>query len=101
MELIKLENNQLSLNEEVSTQLKALYEAKIEFDVKMDAVKNAMLEAMEKNNIKSFENDFLKVVYKAPSVRKSVDTARLKEEGLYDLYLKESPVKSSVTVTFK
>lgn len=101
MELIKIENNELQLNEEVSNKLKALYAYKAEFDVRMDEIKNAMLEAMEQNNIKSFENDFLKIVYKAPSTRKSVDTARLKEEGLYDLYLKESPVKSSVTVSFK
>lgn len=101
MELIKIENNELQLNEEVSNKLKALYAYKAEFDVRMDEIKNAMLEAMEQNNIKSFENDFLKIVYKAPSTRKSVDTARLKEEGLYDLYLKESSVKSSVTVAFK
>ena len=50
---------------------------------------------------KSFENDFLKITYKAPTTRKSVDTKALKDEGLYDLYLKETPVKSSVTVTFK
>lgn len=101
MELIKVENNALELNEEVSNKLKSLYQAKAEFDVRMDEVKNAMLEAMEANGIKSFENDFLKINYKAPSVRKTVDTARLKEEGLYDLYTKESPVKSSVTVSFK
>lgn len=101
MELIRVENNALELNEEVSNHLKALYQAKAEFDVRMDEIKNAMLEAMEKNNIKSFENDFLKINYKAPSVRKSVDTQALKDAGLYEFYLKESPVKSSVTVSFK
>lgn len=64
-------------------------------------LKDSILKAMETNNIKSFENDLVKVTYKAPSVRKDVDKARLKEEGLYDLYLKETPVKSSVTVTWK
>ena len=43
----------------------------------------------------------MKITYKAPSTRKTVDTARLKEEGLYDFYTKESPVKSSLVVTFK
>lgn len=101
MELIKVENNELQLAEEASLRLKELYKFKAEFDVKMDELKNQMLEAMEANGIKSFENDFLKITYKAPTIRKSVDTKALKDEGLYDLYLKETPVKSSVTVTFK
>lgn len=95
------ENNELYLAKEVSEKLKELYRFKAEFDVKMDEVKNAMLHAMEENGIKGFENDLMKITYKAPSVRKSVDTKRLKDEGLYDLYLKESPVKSSVVVSFK
>ena len=55
----------------------------------------------ENNDIKSFENDFVKITYKAPSTRKSVDTAELKAQGLYDMFLKESPVKSSVMLTWK
>lgn len=101
MELIKVENNTLQLNEEVSTRLKELYQFKAEFDVRMDELKADMLKAMEENNITSFENDFLKITYKQPSTRKSVDTQALKDEGLYDLYLKESPVKASVVVSFK
>lgn len=99
--LIKIENNELQITKEASEKLKQLYAVKAEFDVRMDELKNAMLQAMEENGIKSFENDFMKITYKAQTVRKSVDTARLKEERLYDLYLKESVVKPSVVVTFK
>ena len=101
MELINYCDNQLILDAEVSSKLRTLYAAKAEFDVTIDAVKNAMLEVMEEHSIKSFENDFLKITYKAPSARKLVDTNALKEQGLYESYVKESPVKSSVVVSFK
>lgn len=101
MELIKVENNQLSITNEASEKLKELYKFKAEFDVRMDELKKELLKAMEENGIKSFENDYMKITYKAPTTRKSVDTKRLKDEGLYDIYTKESIVKSSVTVNFK
>jgi hypothetical protein len=101
MELIQVTNNQIALNEEVSENLKQLYQAKIEFDVMVDRVKNSMLEVMETNGIKSFENDFLKITYVAPTTRKTIDSNALKEQGLYEMFLKDSPVKSSVKVSFK
>lgn len=101
MELIKVENNELQIAQEASEKLKQLYAFKAEFDVKMDDLKNQMLKAMIDNNIKVFENDFMKITLKNASVRKSVDTQALKDDGLYELYLKEVPVKESVIVTWK
>lgn len=69
--------------------------------IQLDAFKEALKEAMEANGIKSFENDSVRVTYKAPTTRQTVDTKRLKEEGIYDLYAKTTPVKSSVVVSFK
>lgn len=69
--------------------------------VQMDALKEALKQAMEENGIKSYENDDVKIVYKDSFVRSSVDTKRLKEDGLYDLYAKSSVVKPSVMVSFK
>lgn len=40
----------------------------------------------------------LSVTYKRPTTRKTVDVEALKEQGLYDSFLKESQVSSSVTV---
>ena len=101
MELIKVENNELQIAQEASEKLKQLYAFKAEFDVKMDDLKNQMLKAMIDNNIKVFENDFMKITLKNASVRKSVDTQALKDDGIYELYLKEVPVKESVIVTWK
>lgn len=39
--------------------------------------------------------------YKKSYTRKSVDTDKLKEDGLYDNYLKETEVNSSVSMTIK
>ena len=39
--------------------------------------------------------------YKKPYTRKSVDTDKLKDDGLYDNYLKETEVNSSVSMTIK
>lgn len=101
MQLIRVENNQIQLNEDVSNHLKELYKVKAEYDVLLDKVKNSMKEVMETNMIKSFENDFLKITYVAPTERVSVDTKKLKDDGLYDKYLKTSEVKSSIKVMFK
>lgn len=101
MELIRVENNELQIAQEASEKLKQLYKVKAEFDVRMDDLKNQMLKAMIDNNIKVFENDFMKITLKNASVRKSVDTQALKDAGLYELYLKEVPVKESVIVTWK
>lgn len=101
MQLIKVENNQILLNEDVSNHLKELYKVKAEYDVLLDRVKGAIKKAMEENMIKSFENDFLKITYVAPHEKISVDTERLKSEGLYDQYSRTSEVESSIKVMFK
>ena len=39
--------------------------------------------------------------YRKAYTKKSIDTNKLKEEGIYDNYIKESEVKSSVSMTIK
>ena len=72
-----------------------------QINIQLDEFKEALKNAMEKYGIKSFENDSVKVVYKEPHERTTVDTKRLKEEGIYDLYAKSTKVKSSVAITYK
>jgi predicted phage-related endonuclease len=56
--------------------------------------------AMEKHNVKKFESKGLTITYIAPTVRKSIDSKKLKEEapGVYDKYVKASPVASSIRI---
>lgn len=101
MELVQVQDNQLTVNEEVIKQLKEFEIEKAKMDLKEKEIKQAILQAMEEHNIKSFENDDIKITYIASTTRETVDTARLKEEGLYDLYKKVSSVKSGVRLAYK
>lgn len=101
MELVKVENGVIQVAENVMQQLHEFQVMKAQMEMQEKEIKEALLKAMENNGVKSFENDFLKVTYKAPSTRKTVDTNALKEQGLYETFCKEAPVKSSVVLTWK
>ena len=101
MELVRVENGSITVAEEVMKKLHDFQVMKAEMDLQEKEIKQAMLNAMEKNGIKSFENDFVKITYKAQTTRKTVDTNELKAQGLYDMFTKELPVKASVTLSWK
>lgn len=101
MELIEIKNGQLSINAEVEAKLKAFQEEKARMDLLEKEIKEAMLKAMVDYGVKSYESENVRITYKEPSVRKSVDTQALKDEGLYEMFLKTTPVKPSVVVTWK
>lgn len=66
-------------------------------------MKSKLLEAMEKNGIKSFENDKVKFLYIAPTTRTSIDSAKLKKElpDVAEKYSETSNVSASVRITVK
>ena len=66
-------------------------------------LKESLLEVMEKNGIKSFETDNIKLTVKAASERKTFDSTRFKADSpeVYEKYLKTSSVKSSLTIKLK
>lgn len=101
MELVKVQDGHITVAEEVMKKLHDFQVMKAEMDLQEKEIKQAMLKAMEDNDIKSFENDFVKITYKAPTTRKTVDTNELKAQGLYEMFTKESPVKASVTLSWK
>lgn len=101
---VKVVDNQIILGQKVLNEMKKLQEFQItiqEMKNTEEEIKGAILTAMEQNGIKGYENDFIKLTYIAPTTRVSVDTARLKKDGLYDEYTKTSPVKASVRVSYK
>lgn len=57
--------------------------------------------AMEENGIKSWKTDEFTATIREESMQKRLDTERLKEDGLYDKYLKLVPVASSLTLKLK
>lgn len=68
-------------------------------DQKNDALKQFLID--NELTEEGFENSKIKISYVKPSKRKVVDTQKLKEEGLYELYTKDSEVKDSVRITIK
>lgn len=58
---------------------------------------------MNECNVKSFENDLIKITYIEPTTRETVDTKRLKEEQpeIAEKYTKVSKVKGSTRITVK
>lgn len=99
--MVTYENNQLMVNEKFLKDWKEFQVLKKEMDEKEKSLKIALVKAMEENNISSYENDFLKVTYIAPTTRVVVDTQSLKDCGLYEQFTKSTDVASSVRITLK
>ena len=59
--------------------------------------------AMEEAGVKSYEDDYVKFTYVAPTTRTTIDSARLKKElpDVAKQYSKETITKASVRTTFK
>lgn len=59
--------------------------------------------AMRENDVKVFENDLIKISYKAPSQRVTIDTKKLKAElpELWEQYSQTTDVKDSISIKVK
>lgn len=101
MELVKVENGSIVLAQEVEDTLRAFQVQKAKMEMLEKQLKASLLTAMEENGIKSFKNENVTITYKEATTRKTVDTNALKEQGLYDAFVKESPVKASVSITWR
>ena len=66
-------------------------------------MKADILNAMEQNNIKGFDSDYVRVTYVAPTEREQFDKTKLRDENqeLYDKYVSFTPVSASVRVKVK
>lgn len=86
--------------EEVA-KIHEFYRLKKEIEAIDARVKAVLLENMKKEGIKKVDNDIFTATYVAPSERTSVDTNKLKANGLYDFYTKKTAVKESIRLSFK
>ena len=66
-------------------------------------IKEAIKKEMLKNGVKKFENDVILLNYIAPTTRKTLDTAKLKEEkpDIYEEYSKVGEVSDSIRIKIK
>lgn len=102
-EIIKIENGVPVLDAEISAKI-AYFEQQVkDIKAKEDALKKAILEAMESNNIVKVETDDLTINYIAKTNRETFDskTFRKHYSDLYDEYVKITPVKPSIRIKVK
>lgn len=101
------DDNALTLfNDAAMTVMKnvsALIEQKKALEEQEKGMREELTALMDKYDIKSIDNDFVKITYKAESTRTSVDSTKLKKEqpDIYNKYSKTSTVKASVVITPK
>lgn len=102
MELVKVVAGKIEIAEKIINEIVDFEKKALEMKLKQDELKQNLLEVMEENNIINWTspNGNLKVSYRKPSTRTTVDSKRLKEElpDVYDEYSKTSEVSSSVSI---
>ena len=105
MELVKYENNQLVVSDNLISMLKEFKKKKIEIEIKEKQLREELLEAMEKYNIINWstEDESIKAVYKNSYTRTTIDSTRLKKElpDVAEEYSKTTQVKPSVELTIE
>ena len=81
---------------EIEIKMKAL-------KAKEEELKQMILKEMEEKNLLKLDAEELSISYIAPSERETFDNKALKEElpDVYDIYIKFSPVKSSIRIKLK
>lgn len=104
-EMIKVENNEIVVAEEVMKELKKFQKAKLKMDLMQEQLKEEIKNAMEKyEKDKWISPDGTIVVNYIPeTTSKRLDQKRLKEEqeDIYNEYLKDTTTKSYVKLVVK
>lgn len=103
MNLLTVANDVAVISQETAAQIVELERQAKLIDETQKALKKAIQEEMEANNILSIENDLLKITYVAPTDRETLDVKALKAElpDIHDAYVKLSPVKASIRIKTK
>lgn len=99
-------NNELELGkieEQISIAIAELQNKQQELQTKNEEIKEQIKLAMEQNEVKKYENDYISITYIAPTTRTTVDSKLLKEkyEDIYNECSKTSNVKSSLRIKIK
>lgn len=72
-------------------------------EARVREVRAELQRVMEEYMVKSWENEEMKITYVAPTVRTSLDTARLKKDKpeIYSTYTRASTVGASIRITLR
>ena len=66
-----------------------------------ETIRYVLEKAMRENGIKKWDNDYFIAVCKDETTQMRVDTQKLKDEGIYEQYVKPVKVKASLEIKFK
>lgn len=99
-QLIRVNENGAVLAPEIARNVVEIKKAIDSLKEKEKELNEAILKAMEAENILKIETDELTVSYIAPTDRESLDSKALRAElpDIYDAYVKMSPVKASIRI---
>lgn len=100
-ELVKIEGGQIVVAQEIVNKIIEFNKLKKEMEYQEKLLKDGLMEAMQKVNIKKFIVNGLSATIKEGTTKVTVDSKRLKEEcpDIYEEYSKISEVKPSITLT--
>lgn len=100
-ELVKIENGEITVSEEIVNKIIEFNKAKKEMEYQEKLLKDGLMEAMNTLDIKKFIINGLSATIKDGSSRTTIDSKRLKEEcpEIYGAYSKTSEVKPSLILT--
>lgn len=101
---IVCQNGEMTVGEKAMQALKEAYMLEVkakEIQKQADSIKKQFADAMEQNGVMNFKCDSVSIAYIPESTRTTVDTAKMKAEGVYKYYLKETPTKASCRWTWK
>jgi len=103
--LVKVENGNITVAEELVNKIISFEKESLKMKMIADDLKAKIKTAMEENGIdKGFsietEEGSLKVSYRKPTTRTTLDSKKLKEElpDIYEEYSKTSEVSSSISI---
>lgn len=80
----------------LNDQVLDMIEQYLMYEQRFNWFKTELQKVFEENGIKAWKTDEYEFILREESVQKRVDTDRLKEDGLYNQYLKLVPVRSSL-----
>ena len=100
---ITFDERQLAELARCEMQIAELKRQQEAFDEIKDNIRAAIILAMEKAGVKSFESELLKITYIAPFEREQIDTTKLKTEQpeIAKAYTKQSPIGASLRIKVK
>lgn len=100
---LAVDPNELAQLVEVEALIKSYEEQKKQAEAKAQELRAAIMEAMEKNGVKKFENDRIAITYVEPTTRTGIDTRKLKKDlpHIVETYTTTTNVKASLRITLK